>query len=63
MYAPNKAISAGYLDETIDSEKLMDLALKKASDLATLDHPVYQITKELDQAKALNRIKSSINKM
>ena len=63
MYAPNKAISAGYLDETIDSEKLMDLALKKASDLATLDHPVYQITKELDQAKTLNRIKSSINKM
>ena len=63
MYAPNKAISAGYLDETIDPEKLMDLALKKASDLATLDHPVYQITKELDQAKALNRIKSSINKM
>ena len=63
MYAPNKAISAGYLDETIDSEKLMDLALKKASDLATLDHPVYQITKELDQAKALNLIKSSINKM
>ena len=63
MYAPNKAISAGYLDETIDLEKLMDLALKKASDLATLDHPVYQITKELDQAKTLNRIKSSINKM
>ena len=63
MYAPNKAISAGYLDETIDPEKLMDLALKKASDLATLDHPVYQITKELDQAKALNLIKSSINKM
>ncbi len=63
MYAPNKAISAGYLDETIDPEKLMDLALKKASDLATLDHPVYQITKELDQAKTLNRIKSSINKM
>jgi len=63
MYAPNKAISAGYLDETIDPEKLMDLALKKASDLATLDHPVYKITKELDQAKALNRIKSSINKM
>ncbi len=63
MYAPNKAISAGYLDETIDPEKLIDLALKKASDLATLDHPVYQITKELDQAKTLNRIKSSINKM
>ena len=41
----------------------MDLALKKASDLATLDHPVYKITKELDQAKALNSIKSSINKM
>ena len=63
MYGPDHAIAPGYLDETVKPEKLMESALEKASDLATLDHPVYQITKELDQTEVLNSIRSSINKM
>ena len=63
MYGTDHAIAPGYLDETVKPEKLMESALEKASDLATLDHPVYQITKELDQTEVLNSIRSSINKM
>ena len=63
MYGPEQAIDPGYLDETVNPENLMDSALKKALDLANLDHPVYQITKELDQAEVLNSIRSSINSM
>ena len=58
MYGPDHAIAPGYLDETVKPEKLMESALEKASDLATLDHPVYQITKELDQTQVLNSIRS-----
>ena len=63
MYPPSKAIAPGYLDEVVDPKDLLIKAMEKASDLATLDHPVYQITKELDQSEVIDRIRSSIDKM
>ena len=63
MYPPSKAIAPGYLDEVIEPKNLLIKAMEKASDLATLDHPAYQITKELDQSEVIDRIRSSIDKM
>ena len=45
MYSIEDAIAPGYLDEVTEHEKLMELALAKAKDLATLAHPQYQQTK------------------
>ena len=63
MYPPSKAIAPGYLDEVVEPKNLLIKAIEKASDLATLDHPAYQITKELDQSEVIDRIRSSIDKM
>ena len=63
MYGPSEAISPGYLDELVAPEKLKERALEKATDLATLGHPVYQMTKQLDQVEILKRIDSGIDSM
>ena len=63
MYPMSEAIAPGYLDELVKPEKLKEIALGRATDLATLGHPVYQITKELDQEEILKRIDSGINSM
>ena len=63
MYPSSKAITPGYLDEVVKSEDLMKIALEKATDLATLDHPVYKLTKKLDQSEILKRIDSGIDSL
>jgi len=42
---------------------LMSKALEVAKDLATLSHPHYQITKDLDQKDIIKRIDDSITEM
>ena len=49
------------LDEVTEHEKLMDLALAKAKDLATLAHPQYQQTKKLDQEDVAAKISAGID--
>ena len=61
MYPISEAIEPGYLDEVVDQELLMNRAIEKAKDLATLGHPFYKITKDLDQEDVLLRIKEAIN--
>ena len=61
MYPISEAIEPGYLDEVVDQELLMNRAIEKAKDLATLGHPFYKITKDLDQEDILLRIKEGIN--
>ena len=41
----------------------MSKALEAAKDLATLSHPHYQITKDLDQKDIIKRIDDSITEM
>ena len=62
-YSISDSIDAGYLDEVVDPEDLMSKSLEVAKDLATLSHPHYKLTKDLDQKDILERINASINEM
>ena len=59
-YPIDQSIEAGYLDEVVDEEDLMKRAMEVATDLATLGHPHYQMTKDLDQKDILERINAGI---
>ena len=63
MYPIDKAIEPGYLDEVVDVDKLAEVAMVKAKDLATLGHPSYHQTKELDQAEVIKKINSGIEEI
>jgi len=47
MYPLEKAIDAGLMDVVVEPDKLMEVAMEKAKDLATMGHPSYTLTKEL----------------
>ena len=47
MYQLDKAIDAGLMDQVEEAETLMDAAIEKAKDLATMGHPSYTLTKAL----------------
>ena len=47
MYQLDKAIDAGLMDQIEEAETLMDAAIEKAKDLATMGHPSYTLTKAL----------------
>ena len=61
MYSIEDAIAPGFLDEVADSDKLMELAMIKAKDLATLAHPQYHQTKKLDQEDVALKINAGID--
>jgi enoyl-CoA hydratase len=60
-YNIEDSIDAGYLDEVVDKEDLSSRAMEVATDLATLGHPHYKITKELDQKDTLDKVLSAIS--
>ena len=62
-YSIADSIDAGYMDEVVEPEELMTKSLEVAQDLATLSHPHYKQTKDLDQKEVLERINSSIDTM
>ena len=47
MYPLEKAIDAGLMDIAVEPDRLMEVAMEKAKDLATMGHPSYTLTKEL----------------
>ena len=59
-YPIDQSVEAGYLDEVVDEGELMKRAMEVAIDLATLGHPHYQMTKDLDQKDILERINAGI---
>ena len=59
-YPMHEAISAGYIDEIVPPANLMEKALEKAEDLATLGHPYYMNTKNVYQADVVAKIKEGI---
>ena len=63
MYAIEDAIEPGYLDEVADTDKVFELALAKAKDLAVLAHPQYNETKILDQENVIKKITSGIDQI
>ena len=62
-YPIEKAIEPGYLDEVTEPDNLMSRAMEVANDLATLGHPHYKLTKDLDQKETLKRIHDAIGKV
>ena len=58
----HEAVSAGYIDEVVPPADLMDRALEKAEDLATLGHPYYMNTKNVYQADVVAKIKEGIER-
>ena len=62
-YPVEKAIEPGYLDEVTEPDNLMIRAMEVANDLATLGHPHYKLTKDLDQKETLKRIHDAIGKV
>ena len=63
MYSIEDAVAPGYLDEVVEPDKLIETAITKAKDLATLGHPFYHQTKQLDQEEVIKKINSGIEKI
>jgi len=63
MYSIENAVEPGYLDEVVEPDKLLEIAMVKAKDLATLGHPYYHQTKQLDQEEVIKKINSGIEKI
>ena len=60
MYQLDKAIDAGLMDQVEEAETLMDAAIEKAKDLATMGNPSYTLTKALFIKDVADRIDSAI---
>ena len=63
MYLIEDAVAPGYLDEVVESDKLKETATIKAKDLATLGHPFYHQTKQLDREEVIKKINSGIEQI
>ena len=63
MYSIEDAVEPGYLDEVVDADKVFEIALAKAKDLAVLAHPQYNETKKLDQADVIQNISDGIDQI
>ena len=61
MYSIENGIGAGLIDEAVDAENLMETAMLKAKDLATIGHPSYSLTKELLIREPLQKINDAIS--
>ena len=61
MYSIENGIGAGLIDEVVDAENLMETAMLKAKDLATMGHPSYTVTKELLIREPLKKINDAIS--
>ena len=56
MYSIQDGVEAGLIDEIVDSKDLMEAAMLKAKDLASMGHPSYTLTKELFIREPLQKI-------
>ena len=60
MYTLEKAKEAGLMDDVVNPEDLMQVAMEKAKDLATMGHPSYSLTKELFIAEPMSKINEAM---
>ena len=60
MYTLEKAKEAGLMDDVVNPEDLMQAAMEKAKDLATMGHPSYALTKELFIAEPMSKINEAM---
>tara|TARA_Y100000768_G_scaffold228227_1_gene172295 strand:+ start:546 stop:1241 length:696 start_codon:yes stop_codon:yes gene_type:complete len=62
MYTLEKAKEAGLMDDVVNPEDLIQVAMEKAKDLATMGHPSYTLTKELFIAEPMSKINEAMKK-
>ena len=60
MYTLDQAQEAGLMDEVINAKDLMNVAMEKAKDLASMGHPSYTLTKELFIAEPMSKINEAM---
>ena len=63
MYPIESAVDAGLMDEAVDTENLMESAMLKAKDLATMGHPSYTLTKELFIKDVATKINNALDEI
>ena len=63
MYSIDAAVEAGLMDKAVEKKKLMEEALLKAEDLATMGHPSYSLTKELLINDVVTKINNALDKI
>jgi enoyl-CoA hydratase len=61
LYDPDGAVKAGFLDEVVDADQLLDTALARAKQLATLPNPAYRVSKSNLVAPVRERILSTLD--
>ncbi len=61
LYDPDSAVPAGFLDEAVDAERLMDAAMERAKTLSALSNPPYQISKTNLVAPVRNHILKTLD--
>ena len=60
MYTLEQAKEAGLMDEVVIAKDLMNVAMEKAKDLASMGHPSYTLTKELFIAEPMSKINEAM---
>tara|TARA_Y100000768_G_scaffold385173_1_gene370721 strand:+ start:7584 stop:8279 length:696 start_codon:yes stop_codon:yes gene_type:complete len=61
MYSLTDAQDAGLIDEVVNQNELISVAIEKAKDLATMGHPSYSLTKELFIVEPMSKINEAMN--
>ena len=61
LYDPDAAVKAGFLDEAVDADSLLDSALARARQLSALPNPAYRVSKSNLVAPVRNLILSSLD--
>ncbi len=60
MFSPEEAVTVGYLDQVVGSDRLHDVVRAEAKRLCTLDMTSYVGTKALINERALNAFRSAV---
>lgn len=60
IFDPAGACEAGYLDEVVAAEELLETALQRAAQLAKLPDPAFRLTKERERGAAIAAIRETL---
>ena len=60
IYDPEGACEAGYLDEVVPAETVIDAALQRAAQLATLPDPAFRLTKARERGAAVAAVRATL---
>jgi enoyl-CoA hydratase len=60
IYDPTGAREAGFLDEVVPAEQLLDAALQRAAQLAKLPDPAFRLTKTREREKMIAAVRANL---